>query len=352
MIEKNVFMKFWWGVVVVVVVVGAGCTKPNPRSCADGSCTDPAFPFCDFDGSVQGEAGTCIAVSCTPMEFDSCRGDQEIVCNATGDNFDVVKCPLGCSEAVGGCQPCASNDQCTDETPVCDQGTCRTCTADAECDSLVCDRSAGTCVSEAALLYVSPVGVDDGECTKAQPCNLPRAVTLASAAAVAPTIRLLPEIFQAQLTIDSPVTLKLIATGADLRTKLVVRTGAIVEVRNLDVASQIGSVACGDPTFTSTTDPQSILTLRESHLSSVAAYRCNLNVFDSEIEFPVSNVTRVDLREDSTFVGDRLLMKNTSVTGNPPSGIVSVGGPGGPVGIRLTNSVMLDVIFVLTTSRT
>lgn len=82
------------------------CTTPNPRSCSvDNHCSDPAFPFCDIDGAVSTQAGTCIPVDCTPGDVQTCRGDEAIVCNPRGDNFDVVPCENGC-DPVSGCQAC------------------------------------------------------------------------------------------------------------------------------------------------------------------------------------------------------------------------------------------------------
>lgn len=85
----------------------AGCTtESNPRSCVDGFCHDPALPFCDVDGTIAGgQRLTCIPVACTPLEFATCRGDEAIVCNATGDDYDVTHCEGGCDAAEGGCAP-------------------------------------------------------------------------------------------------------------------------------------------------------------------------------------------------------------------------------------------------------
>lgn len=88
-------------------LLAAGCsTVANPASCADGFCHDPAFPFCDVDGTIGGGPRlACIAVDCTPHEFAACRGDEAIVCNATGDDHDVTHCEGGCSAEAGGCKP-------------------------------------------------------------------------------------------------------------------------------------------------------------------------------------------------------------------------------------------------------
>src|SRR5687767_3713208 len=121
MLNENALM---WRVALLGCALFA-CTKPNPESCADGSCTDPAFPFCDVDGAVAGTPEKCIAVECAPLEFELCRADDAIVCNASGNNYDVVRCELGCAGATGGCRDCATDANCTASAPVCDAETSR-----------------------------------------------------------------------------------------------------------------------------------------------------------------------------------------------------------------------------------
>lgn len=120
MLIDHVFMR--WRVVVVSAAL-AGCTKPNPRSCADGTCTDPAFPFCDVGGEVEGAPNTCITVDCTPAEFAGCRGDLAITCNTAGTDFDLIQCERGCEDATG-CRLCDPNET------ACTNGTVATCDAD------------------------------------------------------------------------------------------------------------------------------------------------------------------------------------------------------------------------------
>ena len=96
-------------VCLALMVGGLGCTSPNPKSCLDDHhCSDPSLPFCDEDGSIGGTAGTCIAVGCTANEFQECRGDKALTCNALGDNYDLVDCPYGCGAT--GCLPCNTSD--------------------------------------------------------------------------------------------------------------------------------------------------------------------------------------------------------------------------------------------------
>lgn len=111
----------WWRACLVGVVMAAGCTKPNPRSCNDGICNDPQFPFCDVEGALGGEPKECIAVSCEPMQFESCRGDHELRCNANGNNYESTQCELGCSAATDGCRLCEPNQT------TCTNGKVATC---------------------------------------------------------------------------------------------------------------------------------------------------------------------------------------------------------------------------------
>lgn len=104
-------------------VAVAGCTTPNPRSCADGNCTDPAFPYCDLDGSLAGTPKSCIAVECTPGEVAQCQGSEALTCNALGGDYDLVHCDHGCDLATGGCRLCEPNET------ACTNGKVATCDA-------------------------------------------------------------------------------------------------------------------------------------------------------------------------------------------------------------------------------
>jgi Tol biopolymer transport system component len=85
----------------IALVVASACTKPNPRACADGLCSEPEYPFCDVDGTLEGEPNTCIPVECTPMEFRACRGTTALTCNANGNNYDINQCETECNAASG-----------------------------------------------------------------------------------------------------------------------------------------------------------------------------------------------------------------------------------------------------------
>jgi len=184
-------------VVAIVVGVSLQCTKPNPLNCADGTCSDPNYPFCDSTAQFQGNVFTCIAVQCTPDAFVACRADQALSCNTVGNDYNVTQCPLGCSEAAGGCVACAANSDCKAPTPkcttggscvqcllnvdctsstaaVCDQAsnTCRGCQSDDECPSRACDATTGSCLDESQVIYVVPSAPPFLTCTSLAPCKL------------------------------------------------------------------------------------------------------------------------------------------------------------------------------------
>lgn len=115
---KVLMFKVW----LVFSILSTACTRDNPRSCQDGTCTDPAYPYCDADGALQGERGVCIAVACSPGEFVACSSESEIRCNSAGDNYEVDPCPSGCGD--GGCLPC------TPTTTSCGDGVVNICGAD------------------------------------------------------------------------------------------------------------------------------------------------------------------------------------------------------------------------------
>lgn len=122
MIIEHRAMAWWRWRVLVAALLAAGCTKPNPRSCQDGTCTEPGLPFCDVDGALAGEPETCIAVDCTPGEFASCRGDLAVTCNATGSDYDLTQCERGCEDGAG-CRLCEPNET------ACVNGAVATCDA-------------------------------------------------------------------------------------------------------------------------------------------------------------------------------------------------------------------------------
>jgi hypothetical protein len=167
----------------VLVAAIAGCTKPNPLDCSDGTCSDQAHPYCDKDGTVDGSPNTCIAVSCSAAnEFVECKGDTAVSCNATGDGYDLTPCAMGCSADAHGCNMCVPNGTyCTtagvqscgpDGAPTTFEACAQGCVADPQphCAHLVpryltsvCDSPATTDFDQAAD---ATLGTDlDTSCT-------------------------------------------------------------------------------------------------------------------------------------------------------------------------------------------
>jgi hypothetical protein len=250
---------------VVVALAGlaaCGSVDADPEVCQEGICPDSRFPFCDADGSIGGKPNACIAVSCTPGDVASCRGDVAITCNATGDDFDMISCPDGC-DPMGCISPpeevdCTTNAECVNPSPICgSQMTCRGCESNGECASTVCESDTGGCTPEATIVYASPSGAGSGDCTLVAPCTLSRATMVASTN-VGKILRMLPGAYAENLSVNGSVVLKIVADGASLTSpsKVSVTGGANVDVRGLQVAGVGTTVTCGD---TSTAIAKSML---------------------------------------------------------------------------------------------
>jgi hypothetical protein len=129
-----------------LALAGAGCFSPAPAlglpCSADGAC--PA-------------GQTCNTATVPP----TCEGVASPV-DAGGDVIDATRPPDATSCAAG----------CPADAPICDPETqlCRGCIADAECSTGACFETDGTCVAEAAVLYVAPGG-SGMACTRLAPCG-------------------------------------------------------------------------------------------------------------------------------------------------------------------------------------
>jgi hypothetical protein len=124
---------------LLVVAATNGCTKKNPSYC-DTQMDCPNGQHCD-------------------LATHGCVADE----NDGGDSMS-----------------CTGNAQCTGSTPICENGACRACSLDDECDSGVC-RADGACESSDNVLYVDPNGPSAGACTSESPCDLMYARSLVTA---------------------------------------------------------------------------------------------------------------------------------------------------------------------------
>lgn len=329
----------------MIVLVVSGCTRPNPRACSDGLCSDPAFPFCDSDGALEGQPKACIAVSCAPGEVRACRGDLAIVCNDSGNNYDLVACQRGC-DATHGCRACTANAECANPTPVCDDTSsdCRACSLDDECASMVCED--GSCLSETAVLYASPTGSGSSGCSLAEPCTIGHVQSVAVAAAVPPVVRILPGPYIVGITIGAPTNapLRFVATGATIAAtkSVVVENGASVEIRGLIAVGGINGVACGS------TSSRTKLVISDSTIAAGQAgtvpvhleQGCDIQLIRSEVK-PGADRNAISVGDNATLTADRILVRGT----NP----AVIGALGGGFGLRITNSVLEDVSLLVAT---
>ena len=143
-------------VVSLAVLAAGACTKPNPASCADHHCADPALPFCDSDGALEGQPNTCIPVACTPGDVAACRGDEAIVCSDSGTNYDVNHCNLGCRPSTG----------CVTQVTECTPGVVR-------CGERVLERCNAAGEFEAEACAVSCIDAPSPHCAYLEPQYLP-----------------------------------------------------------------------------------------------------------------------------------------------------------------------------------
>ena len=94
-----------------------------------------------------------------PRSCTSSADCAPMVCDVAG-SMTCVQCTAAEDEACGGATPACGSD-----------GTCRGCTAHAECDSGACLPD-GSCGDDANVAYVDPAGTDNASCTRAMPCTL------------------------------------------------------------------------------------------------------------------------------------------------------------------------------------
>ncbi|MBA2544377.1 MAG: right-handed parallel beta-helix repeat-containing protein [Deltaproteobacteria bacterium] len=221
----------WWRFVLVSVALAFGCTKPNPLSCADGTCTDPTLPFCDVNGEVEGQAGTCIAVACEPGTFQACRGDLAITCNIAGSDFDLLQCARGCDDALGGCNAC---------------------TAHAQCPSRIC-KPDGACAAENEITYAEAAGASVSDCTVDSPCTLERALELPAPSAgqfilvgagVHQSAR--PYLITGRRTIVGVDAVQTVVKGLVAGSVVLIEAGATVSLEQVQITGGIFDGTIGD----------------------------------------------------------------------------------------------------------
>lgn len=166
--------------VLWVALAVAGCgSKTNPNVCCtdEANCAAQGLPndaMCS--GGLVCRGNTCVAETCSTSaqceaEAPYCSGAGLCAATCEGDTecpgFSDDPAKMFCSN--GMCVACRSAADCSATSPVCDQGTCRGCHIDSECESGACGTN-GVCVDEESIVYASSTGTDVGTCSKAAPC--------------------------------------------------------------------------------------------------------------------------------------------------------------------------------------
>jgi hypothetical protein len=203
--------------VIVIAMSSAACTTKATEGVCCVTAADcvmlglDAPRPCDVGQACR--AFQCVASECATSA--ECTSPDAPVC---ADNLCVASCRTDddCAGAAGGsrcaddgaCVGCFTNADCPSSAPFCDaeDRRCRGCEADAECESGVCLEMDGRCAAESEVAFVSSVGQDLGECSRAMPCA---SIVYASTKLQFPT-RLVIHVAGGQFTVadmvlDSPI---------------------------------------------------------------------------------------------------------------------------------------------------
>ena len=340
-------------IAVTMVLIATGCDPTaNPRSCLDGVCSDPDFPFCDIDGTFGGAPKECIDAGCTVGMFERCVGADAYTCNEFGNNFDVETCAAGCDDAVGGCRVCSTNSDCEAATPVCDvaMNSCRQCTVDTECESEVCDR--GTCLARTSILYAAADGTSDAACIPTERCTLSAAVAKSLAPGAPQIVHLASGTYIGLRVPSAAVQLTLVgheATLAGVEGGLVVDAGANVRVRNLTITGTNDVLLCGQATGAraSVAIANSTLVQPEPY-RIIGAENCDLTISATELRGAsggsIGGSVAIFLASDVSMIADRIHVSGLRST--------MLGGMGQRIAVRVTNSVLENFGFINLTTDT
>jgi hypothetical protein len=164
------------------------CRQLNPEFCA----SHPQDIDCAGRSGAGNDAGLCI-------QDEQCT-DQTPVC-------DIVR---------SMCVPCIPGKvgACSGATPVCGtDDACHPCAMDAQCASQTCLPD-GSCASPLDVLYVSPTGSDLATCMPDDRCSLTRALALIDG--TKSTIRFDPAHYNLMAAVGLPRDLHLVGRGAIL----------------------------------------------------------------------------------------------------------------------------------------
>ena len=209
----------------------------------------------------------------------------------------------------------------------------------------------GICLNEAGILYVKPNGSDMSDCSRAEPCSVLQAMTLARAAAAPPTIRLLPAVYANPIDVRTVTNLpfKFVASGATIAAQVAVRVedGAKVEVRGLAASGTSVTINC-----TSAITATSSLTLRDTVITAgdggaslMSVDNCDLVMVGGELNIGSSTGSSILLLAEANFWADRVHVHGNSVS--------MVGAAlATRLSAKITNSLLENVAFQWQTNDT
>lgn len=174
-----VAVRCFWGVVLIVGLTA--CSQHNPASCCETQqqCFMLGLSQIYECGGEQvcDSSGTCVDPQCTypgdcPMASPFCVNHLcTSACSSGDDCVSDAAHPLCAPD--GSCVACLDSSVCAIPKAICDTATheCRGCMSGADCDSMICNLSAGTCDDANLYAFVSTAGSDAGACSAASPCH-------------------------------------------------------------------------------------------------------------------------------------------------------------------------------------
>jgi hypothetical protein len=180
---------------------------------------------------------------------------------------------------------------------------------------------------------------------------LQHALFLAASVAVPPSVRILPGVYPLSISWGTTTSapLRIVATGATVaaQTAVQVTTGASMEIRGIHATGSQQVLSCD-----SSLSARSKLTLKDSSLvvgsnnaNLVAVGKCDFSLIHSDIDLGGSSGSGLVLSSDASATVDRTLMRGGA---NP----LSIGGFGTRITLKITNSILENVIEIWSTSDT
>lgn len=309
---------------------------------------------------------TCLAVSlwalpllmlsCQEINPEFCTGHpDDVACSGNGNKVDGGSGGNSNTADAGiDASRCTSNAECTSPTPICDMrrsvcvqciavgpstcggtapvcgddGACRGCAADAECESLTC-LPGGSCEAAIHVLYAAADGNPASSCTPTAKCSVARAVALIDG--IKTTIRLDPGQYTFEDTLLLSVSLRVVGrdavldrVGSGIGATLGISGRAEVELDYLTVQGGDGvpsgdhytggsGISCDNATLTARE-----INVHNNDTVGIHGSRCTLAITHSRIE--LNRGFGFLLTEGS------ITMTRSVVSANPSGGIQLMGG--------------------------